>query len=180
MRIRLLSTMAVLVAAAALPAAAQLTNSDAPVDITADELEVVNTECTATWRGNAEALQDTSRLRAQVLRLVNQRGAAKPGGAAGSSCGEMERMEAEGQVFYVTPQQRVRADKGVYVASTEMLTMTGDVVAVQGQNVIRGTRMVINTRTGQGQMVGAATGRNAQGRVRGVIYPNKQNQAAAR
>ncbi len=175
--------MAVLLAAVAPPAVAQLTNSDAPVDITADELEVVNTDCTATWRGNAEALQDTSRLRAQVLRLINQRGAAKPGSGASSSCGEMERMEAEGQVFYVTPQQRVRADNAVYVAATEMLTMTGDVVAVQGQNVIRGARMVINTRTGQGQMVGAATGRNAQGRVRGVIYPNQQqtqNRAAPR
>ena len=29
--------------------------------------------------------------------------------------------------------------------------MTGDVVAVQGQNVLRGDRMVFNTETGEGQ-----------------------------
>ena len=55
---------------AAAPAQAQLASgSNAPVDITADELEVVNADCLAIWRGSAEALQDGSRLRADVLRI---------------------------------------------------------------------------------------------------------------
>ncbi|MEO8113476.1 MAG: hypothetical protein ABI655_03775, partial [Phenylobacterium sp.] len=54
---------------AAEPAAAQLApSSHAPLDIAADELEVSNAQCIATWRGNAEALQDTARLRADVLK----------------------------------------------------------------------------------------------------------------
>jgi lipopolysaccharide export system protein LptA len=164
------------------PAAAQLAqNSDAPVDITADELEVFNTECQAIWRGNAEALQDTSRLRADVLKIYNKTGPAKPGAATGGNCGELDRMEAQGSVYYVTPQQRVRGNAGVYSAAAETITITGDVVAVQGQNVLRGERMVINTRTGQGQMQGLATGRNVQGRVRGVFYPKSEPaQPAAR
>lgn len=167
---------------AAGPVAAQLAqNSDAPVDITADELEVFNTECRAIWRGNAEALQDTSRLRADVLTIINKAGPAKPGAAAGSNCGTMDRMEAAGSVYYVTPQQRVRGTNGVYDAASETITITGDVVAVQGQNVLRGERMVINSRTGQGNMQGLATGRNAQGRVRGVFYPKSEPaQPAAR
>ena len=53
-----------LVLIVASPASAQLAqNSDAPVDITADQLEVVNTQCLATYSGGAEALQDTARLR---------------------------------------------------------------------------------------------------------------------
>jgi lipopolysaccharide export system protein LptA len=166
---------------AAAPAGAQLArSSDAPIDITADELEVTNNACTAIWRGNAEALQGTSRLRAQVIRIFNARGAATSGAQAGSSCGDLERMEAEGQVYYVTPDQRVRANSAVYVGSSETLTMTGDVVAVQGQNVLRGTKMVFNTRTGEGNMVGQASGRNAQGRVRGVFYPSKNANDPAR
>lgn len=51
-------------------AAAQLApRSDAPIDITADELEVVNSQCLAVYRGSAEALQDTTRLRANTLRI---------------------------------------------------------------------------------------------------------------
>ncbi|HEY8615094.1 LptA/OstA family protein [Phenylobacterium sp.] len=182
MRTTLLSSMAVAaLALAAVPAAAQLArNSDAPVDITADELEVTNNACTAIWRGNAEALQETSRLRAQVLKIFNKQGPARGGGGQGGGCGELDRLEAEGQVYYVTPDQRVRANAATYTAANQTLVMSGDVVAVQGQNVLRGTRMVFNTKTGEGNMVGQATGRNAQGRVRGVFYPNKSDQPAKR
>jgi lipopolysaccharide export system protein LptA len=169
------STVMAAALAAAGPAAAQLaTNSDAPVDITADELEVVNAECQAIWRGNAEALQDNARLRADVLRIFNTPGPAKPGGR-GPNCGAVQRMEAEGAVYYVTPQQRVRADRAVYEAGAETITLTGDVVAAQGQNVLRGNRMVVNTRTGAGHMEGSAKGRGKAGRPRGVFYPNKSN-----
>jgi lipopolysaccharide export system protein LptA len=173
-----LSTLAALVAGvAAGPAAAQLApNSSAPVDITADQLEVVNAQCEATWSGNAEALQDTSRLRADVLKIFNKPGAAKPGSAQGSSCGVLEHMEAHGSVYYVTPQQRVRSNDAVYRADSSVIVMTGDVVAAQGQNVLRGEKMTINTKTGAGQMEASAKGRNKAGRVRGVFYPN-QGQA---
>jgi lipopolysaccharide export system protein LptA len=164
----------------AAPAWAQLAkNSDAPVDMTADELEVVNTQCLAIWRGSAEALQDDSRLRADILKIYNKsRGPAKPGETS-QSCGALDHMEAQGNVFYVTPQQRVRGNAATYNSATTTITFTGDVVAAQGQNVIRGERMVINTATGQGQMQTDVKGRNKPGRVRGVFYPNQHQQAPA-
>ena len=55
-------------ALAAQPAAAQLGSSKAPIDITADEGETHNADCTTIWRGSAEALQGTSRLRADVMQ----------------------------------------------------------------------------------------------------------------
>jgi lipopolysaccharide export system protein LptA len=174
-----LSALAAVMVLSAMPAAAQLaTNSDAPVDITADSLEVVNASCQATWRGNAEALQDDARLRADVLRIFNQPGATKPG-AMGPACGALQRLEADGSVYYATPQQRVRGDKAVYTADNTTIVMTGDVVAAQGQNVMRGSRMVINTRTGEGQMQGSTTGRNTNGRPRGVFYPNGDHGATS-
>ncbi|MBL8771923.1 MAG: organic solvent tolerance protein OstA [Phenylobacterium sp.] len=152
-----------------------------PMDITADELEVQNKACVSTWRGKAEALQGSARLRANVIRAVF---ATKPGASGGTgtgACGDLIRIEAEGDVYYVTSKdQRVRGDNGVYDASSETVTLTGDVVAVQGQNVLRGSRMVFNSTTGEGRMVGTATGRNAQGRPRGVFYPSKKNQTASK
>lgn len=164
------------------PAAAQLaTGSKAPVDLAGDHSEFVNSDCVSVWTGNVEALQDNARMRTDQLKLYLEK-KAKGGGSGGNSCGDMQRMEAQGSVFYVTPQQRVHGDNAVYEAGTDTLTVTGDVVAVQDKNVIRGQRMVINTKTGEGHMIGAQTGRNAPNRVRGVFYPkdsNANSQASA-
>ena len=176
--------MAVLAAAAAafsVPAAAQIaTNSKAPVDVTADNLETSNSGCTYTWTGNAEALQDKSRLRADKLTVINKLGSSKPGKSGGSSgagdCGDMERLEAHGNVYYVTTDgQRVRANDAVYEAGSTTITMTGDVVAVRDRNVLRGDKMIFNTDTGQGQVVGTAKGRGAKDRPRGVFYPQQSS-----
>jgi lipopolysaccharide export system protein LptA len=171
----------------AMPAAAQLAaKSDAPVDITADELEVVQGQCISVWKGSAEALQDTSRLRADVLKAFFEPKAksaapaapAAAGAAAGTSaCGALIRMEATGSVYYVTPDQRVRANAAVYEASTDNITMTGDVVAVQGQNVLRGDKMVFNQKTGQGNVIGG--GKGGKNRPRGVFYPKQDDANAA-
>jgi lipopolysaccharide export system protein LptA len=182
MRVLRLSLVAApVVAAAALaafPAAAQLaTGSSAPVDITADELETTNGACTSIWRGHAEALQDTARLRADTLTIdfaPKSGGQGKAGGTG--ACGDVTHMHAEGGVYYVTPNQKVHGDAADYVAANNTLTVTGDVVATQGMNVLRGSRMVFNTETGQGHMEGGASGRNKANRPRGVFYP-KQQQA---
>ncbi|ODT86139.1 LptA/OstA family protein [Phenylobacterium sp. SCN 70-31] len=156
-------------------------NSDGPVDITADELEVQNKACVSVWRGKAEALQGQARLRADVLRAIFETRAGATSATGTGACGDLVRMEAEGNVYYVTSKdQRVRGDNGTYDARNDTVTLTGDVVAVQGQNVLRGSRMVFNTNTGEGRMVGTATGANAKSRPRGVFYPSKKSESAAR
>ena len=164
------------------PASAQLAqNSDAPVDLTADELEVLNSQCLSIWRGSAEALQDNARLRADVLKTFFQvTGATRTGSATSTNCGALARIEAEGNVFYVTPEQRVRGRHAVYDATNETITVTGDVVTAQGQNVLRGERLVINVRTGQAQMHTDVKGRGKPGRVSGVFYPDQQQPPQAR
>jgi lipopolysaccharide export system protein LptA len=169
--IAIAGALSALAALAALPAAAQIaTNSKSPVDVTADQLETANANCQATWRGNAEALQDNSRLRADVLKIFNKKGPAKAGGK-GDACGDMDRLEAEGSVYYVTPDQKVRSNRAVYEAGSTTITMIGDVVAVRGQNVLRGDKMVVNTDTGEGRMEGGAGGKG-KNRPRGVFYPS--------
>jgi lipopolysaccharide export system protein LptA len=167
--------------AASSPAMAQLAqNSDAPLDITADELEVVNAQCQATYKGGAEALQDTSRLRADVLKIFYKPSQGGKGGSSGtgSNCGSlMDHMEAIGSVYYVTPQQRVHGDNAFYDAGSDTITVTGDVIAVRGNDVLRGTKLVINTTTGDAQMLSAGGGRGKPNRVRTVIYPKQQQQA---
>jgi lipopolysaccharide export system protein LptA len=156
------------------PAAAQLAqNGKAPIDAISDHAEHINSQCLSLFQGNVEAVQDNARLRTDVLRLYSEK-VAKPG-SSNNNCGNIVRAEADGSVYYVTPRQRVKGDKAVYLADQNTITITGDVVAVQDKNVIRGDRMVINVETGDGQMESNVTGRNKPGRVRTVIYPNQSS-----
>lgn len=157
---------------AASQANAQLSrNSSAPIDITADEAEVVNSQCLAIWRGAAEALQDRTRLRADTIRVHSAK--------KGDGCGSTERLEAQGNVYYVTLDQAVRANNAVYAASADTITLTGDVIVVQGKNVARGERLVVNVKTGQADMTSSARGRGNPDRVRGVFYPSGGAPAGA-
>ena len=168
------------------PALAQIApSSNAPVDVTADELEVQNSQCLAIWRGSAEALQEQSRLRANVLNIYNKQRAGGsrqtgPNLGGGGNCGTLDRMEADGNVYYVTPTQVIKGDHAVYLADSRTITVTGDVVATQGKNVLTGARLVVNTDTGQATMVSSVQGRGKSGRVRGVFYPNQGSAPAAR
>lgn len=145
-------------------AAAQL-DPRAPIDITSDAQDVIQSQCLSAWTGAVEALQGRTRLRAESVKVYSVK--------KGDGCGASDRLEAGGQVYFVTPERTVRADSAVYSFTTETITLTGGVIVVQGKSVVRGDRLVINTKTGEAQMSSNVTGRNKAGRVRGVFYPDQ-------
>jgi len=169
-------------------AAAQISpQSSGPMDISADNGTFVAATCQSTWSGSAEVLQGTSRLRANEIRAFFKKkpgggdgAAGKGGGAVGglpggpqSACGATDRIEADGDVFYVTPDQTARGDRAVYTADNDLIVMTGNVIVVQGKNVVRGDRLTIHVATRAAQMESDAHGRGAPSRVRGVFYSNQ-------
>ncbi|MDB5454602.1 MAG: OstA family protein [Caulobacter sp.] len=153
-------------------------DSRAPVDMAGDESEVITSQCKTIWRGNVEVLQDTSRLRAAQVTVYNKRKSPAQAGA-NSGCGEVDRMEAEGQVFFVTPTQTVRGDHAVYDYDADTIVVTGDVVALQGKDVARGERMTIKVATNDVRMESGAKSRGKPGRVRAVLYPNEDKKPAS-
>jgi lipopolysaccharide export system protein LptA len=154
------------------PASAQVdTRSKAPIDIAADRAEVINAKCQAIWTGAAEAVQEKSRLRADTLTLYSR---AKGQGSNGQpACGGVDRIVADGHVFYVTPDQNARGDHAVYTQDKNEIVITGDVIVVKGEDVARGDKLTINTSTNEAQMVSSVTGAGKPGRVRAVVYPDK-------
>jgi lipopolysaccharide export system protein LptA len=156
-------------------------NNNGPIDITSDAGDFSNSTCESTWRGSAEALQGQSRLRADVIKAFlkpkskGDKAASANSGTAESqiSCGPTDRLEADGNVFYVTPDQIARGDHAVYTADDDMIVMTGDVIVLQGKNVVRGDRLTIHVKSRQAIMDSDARGRGTPGRVRGVFYPNQ-------
>ncbi|MGH6992860.1 MAG: LptA/OstA family protein [Caulobacteraceae bacterium] len=152
------------------------TRSAAPIDITADEAEVIQSKCLAIWRGAAEALQGDARLRADAISIYSLH---KSGQANGQpACGGTDRIVAEGNVYYVTPQEDVRGDRAVYTEATDQILITGDVIIVQGKNVARGERLLIDVATHQATMLSSAKGAARTGRVRGVFFPAQSEKSS--
>lgn len=167
---------------AAGPAAAQFSAGGGPIDLTADQLELVDAQRLAIWRGAVEALQGRNRMHADELKIFFQEGsgdARTSGAAPGRNWGKVQRVEADGHVFFVTPTQTARGDHGLYELARDTITITGDVIVAQGQSVVHGDRLVIDVKTNKATMVSAAKGRGAQGRVRGIFYPNESSTQGA-
>ena len=164
--------------ASAQPATASATNdtrSKSPIDITADQAEVSNTRCVAIWRGAAEAVQDSTRIRADTLTVYSR---SKGAGADGRpACGGADRIEADGHVYYATSDQNARGDHATYSQRQDQIVLTGNVVIVQGDNVARGDKLTITISTREAMMVSNVIGAGKPGRVRAVFYPDKTAQA---
>ena len=161
---------------AAAPGQAQISGSGGPIDITADQLELIDTQHLAIWRGDVEALQGGNRLRADQVNIYFSGKGGASAGAPGRNWGPVQRIEADGKVFFVSPQQTARGNKAVYDIGPNTITISGDVIVAQGQSVVRGDRLVIEVRSGKATMASNARGRNASGRVRGVFYPNSSGE----
>lgn len=160
------------------PAYARQTDSSAPVDVSADNQESINSKCIIIFTGNVEILQNRSRMRAQKVTIYN---AKKPTPDNANACGNAERMEAEGGVYLVSDQQQARGENAVYTFSNNIAVITGDVVVVKGKDVARGDRLTINTKTNDAKLESGAKGRTAPRRVRAVFYQedNKTGAPAA-
>lgn len=154
-------TLAVVAAAAVVgmpalvDAQAQATNQ--PVAYGADSVEYAPNRI--ILRGRAEATQGGNRFRADTLTLVSGEG------------GDLQRAEASGTVYFVTPDQSMRGDRAVYSIDGGEVVVTGNVVLTQGRNVLTGGRLTYNVNTDAATMAGAPRG-SAGNRIQGVFYPN--------
>ena len=164
----------------AAPAHAQFSANGGPIDLTADQLELVDADHLAIWKGAVEALQGRNRMHADELKIYfeGRPGPGESSGKGGSSAapgrnwGKVKRVEAEGNVFFITPSQTARGDHGLYQLGDNAITITGDVIVAQAQNVVHGDKLVIDTKTNKATMVSTGRGHGAPGRVRGIFYPN--------
>ncbi len=198
---RLLAICAALAALGAVPALAQSPpggapnplgmgqNTDQPVQIEAATLEVRDKNKAATFSGNVQVVQGDTTMKCQSLVVfygqevglgadgtpVATTVKSTPGTPQGAQ--NIRRIEARGGVTVITKDQNASGDLGVYDLKTKTITLSGNVVVSQGQNVIHGERVVVDTTTGYARVESASTpgapGAPGPGRVRALIQPGK-------
>lgn len=141
---------------ACMPAAeAQIGRSGGPLDVQAQNMDVFDAEGRILLRGEVDVIQGDTRLAADQIEIFYT-----PGGNASTSggFGDINRIVATGDVFYVTPLERARGNRGVYEAQSDTVTLTGDVVLTRGENVITTSRFVTNLTSGNSSFDGQETG----------------------
>jgi len=171
-------------------------DSSEPVNIESDNLDVRDNQNIAIFTGNVVTVQGDTTLRSDKLTIyyspdkpaqnaapANGQQAQKPAaqgdqqasgqGSTGkneSAAGrKIDKLDAVGHVIVTSKDQRATGTHGVFDLVANTMTMTGDVVLTQGENVIRGTHLFSDRNTNVTRVEGGKQ------RVRGLFIPNNNN-----
>ncbi|MDB5626887.1 MAG: OstA-like protein [Tardiphaga sp.] len=153
-------------------------NRDQPIQIEAASLEMRDKKKEATFAGDVKVIQGDTTMKSQTLvvyydgaETAGGKGAPKappktamksaaPGPAGSSS---IRRLEAKGSVVVTQKDQVVTGESAVFDTKTNLVTMIGGVVLTQGQNVLRGDRLVVDMTSGVSRV------ESDTGRVQGLF-----------
>lgn len=139
-------------------------NSNEPVQIEADRLEVVDGQGVAVFDGNVAVVQGSTILKTRVLKAFYARDA---NGNAGPG-GNLRRIEASGKVAVRSNDQVATADSVVVDMGTQIATLSGNVSISQGENIITGCVVTVNMKTNNVQVKPCNSG---SGRVKVLLQP---------
>ena len=166
----------------AAPALAQGTSalkghdSNAPIDISSDHIEVQDRADRAIWVGNVHAVQQDMTMDAARMTVAYTH-ATTPGADP-----QIQRIDASGGVTVVSPTERAKGDFGIYDLNRKLITLIGHVTLTRGTNVVNGARLVIDMNTGRatvdGNAVAGGTTAASGGRVTGHFTVPKRATAA--
>jgi lipopolysaccharide export system protein LptA len=146
--------------------------TDKPIEISADQLEVVQQNRKAVFRGNVVAVQDKMTIRAEIMtvyyRTTKERSA---------TMGAISKIEVQNNVTLSTPQESAKAQYGVYQVDSKKIQLAGNVILNRGQNELRGDRLDFDLKTQKSLLTSAGSKNGVSsetgGRVKGVFLPTQ-------
>ena len=146
-------------------------NSNAPVDVTADRIEVQDRADRAVFLGNVHVTQ-------AELTLDTPRLTVAYAGGQGNSGVQIKRLDAAGGVVVHSPSETAKGDFGIYDLDRKLITLIGNVQLNREQNQVNGARLVIDLDSGRAVVDGGPPGVNQSGgRVSGhFTVPQRQQQ----
>ena len=128
-------------------------NTNAPVDVAADRIEVQDRADRAVFSGNVVARQADLTLSAArvTLAYTNTNGL------------QIQRIDASGGVTVRSPSETARGQFAIYDTNNRLITLLGGVVLTRGESQVRGGRLVMDLEMGRAVMDGGPGGASAPG-----------------
>lgn len=131
------------------------------VDIEADQMEVLDEQKKAIFRGNVVGKRGNVTLNAASLE-VSYVESKQPDGTDRT---EVTFLDAKGAVKIVTRSQTITGEWAKMDVKANDVTVGGKVKVVQGRTVLTGEKLFADLDTGKSEMTG--------GRVRGSFVPQQ-------
>ena len=94
-------------------AGAQVSSQGGPYMVSADEWHADGTAHIQYYDGRVEIIQNDSRLRADHIKVTH----SSTTESGGDGWGEVITIEATGNVYYVTPTEKMKGESAVYTLS---------------------------------------------------------------
>ena len=145
-------------------------NTNAPVDVTSDRIEVQDRADRAVFSGNVHVVQADLTLDTQRLTVAYS-------GGQGANGLQINRLDAAGGVVVHSSSETAKGDFGVYDLDHKLITLIGNVQLARENNLVNGSRLVIDLNSGRAVVDGGPPGVNSSGgRVTGHFTVPQQSQ----
>lgn len=151
----------------------QVTGSE-PIRIDSDRLDAYNDQRLVVFSGNAVAVQGDKTIKSEKILLYYKKeesGAQKVASKEVGKTGDLERIEAKGNVILTQGERVVTGDEAVYYQGSQKIVMSGNAVMRENRNIIRGDRIVVFINENRGMV--ESTQRK---RVTATIYPSEKDE----
>jgi len=134
------------------------TGGNAPTTISADHAE---------YQGSKTILSGGVDVRQGDVRVLADKMTVYSSSTAGVAQSEFTRIVADGNFYYLTPDQEVRGNKGVYTKANDTFVVTGEVILKSADgNVITGDKLYYTLGNQNARVVGTCKGRKCGSRNR--------------
>ncbi|MDG2340621.1 MAG: LptA/OstA family protein [Paracoccaceae bacterium] len=130
-------------------------DTNAPIEIEADQLAVSQADNSATFSGNVVIRQGEMSLSAPLVTVVYN-----------PETSDIDTLLASGGVTLVSGSEAAEADTAEYSVINGMITMRGDVLLAQGLSSLAANEMTVNLNDGSALL---------SGRVRTILRPQGTN-----
>jgi lipopolysaccharide export system protein LptA len=141
-----------------------------------NSIEYYSQKRQAVARGNAKIVADDGRqIAADTLVGYLNPAAPAPPPPPGQTApppdildqaGQLQKVDAIGDVQINTPSEEATGDKGVYLPQQGLARLGGDVQIISGQNHLSGSDAIVNTKTNTAQLL-----EGPGGQVVGTVIP---------
>lgn len=129
---------------------AEPSDPDLNINVSADRMVAWRDDSAAEFTGNVIVTRMDTTIRADSIKIFFTGDPTDGSETAPETASRINKIIATGHVEYVDPDRKAFADKAVYLAEDETLTLTGSSPKVtSGTSFVSGERIIVYQKTGR-------------------------------
>lgn len=144
-------------------------DNDQPIQIEADRLEIIDNQNTALLTGNVSVVQGSTILKARQIKVFYLRS-----GQQNQTNSGIRQIDASGKVAIRSEDNHVTADKASVDMVKEFVTLSGNVLISQGQNIVKGCIVTVDLKSNVSNVRPCGGSSSGNGRIKLLLDPKSR------